>query len=94
MAVKKYKLKTRKGAAKRFKKVTANGEIKRGQEGHGHFLSRRGRRKAHKLAGSAYVDSANFDMIAKLLPTFGAKRKRTKHLKKVAAQASAAKQEA
>ena len=82
-----YKLKTRKAAAKRFRKVTARGNILRGQQGHGHFLSRRGRRKAHKLSGTTLVSFDNFDMITKMLPTFPAKKRRTKFLKKLAQNA-------
>ena len=79
----KIKMKTRKAAAKRFKKATANGKILRSIRNHGHFLSKMGN-KAHKLAGTTYVDDANFDAVNKLVPALGAKKKRTKFLKRVA----------
>lgn len=89
-----YKLKTRKAAAKRFNKVTAKGKIVRGQRNHGHFLSRRGGRKAGKLAGTTYVDDANYNAIARLLPSFPAKKRRTKALKNAAARVAAEKKAA
>ena len=86
----KIKLKTRKAAAKRFRKVSAKGKITRGQQGHGHFLSRRGG-DARKLAGTTLVSDDNYNMIARMLPMFPAKKRRTKALKAAAARAKAAK---
>ena len=74
-----YKLKTKKAAAKRFSKSTANGKIVRGIQGHGHFLSKDGQ-KARKGAGTKLVSDADFNMVNKLLPYANAKRKRTKAL--------------
>lgn len=76
-----YKLKTKRAAAKRFTKSTASGKIVRSIRCHGHFLSKMGN-KARKLAGTTYVDNANFEMVDSLLPYFGAKRKRTKALRR------------
>lgn len=89
-----YKLKTRKAAAKRFKKVSARGKIQRGQQGHGHFLSHRGGRKARKTAGVTYVADDNYNQIARMLPSFPAKKRRTKALKAQAAREAAARKEA
>ncbi len=75
-----YKLKTKKAAAKRFSKSTASGKIKRGIQGHGHFLSKMGQ-KAYALAGSTFVSDADFDRVDAMLPYFNAKRKRTRALK-------------
>ncbi|MFT7433312.1 MAG: large subunit ribosomal protein L35 [Alphaproteobacteria bacterium] len=87
-----YKLKTKKAAAKRFTKSTATGKIKRGIQGHGHFLSKLGQ-KAYALAGSTFVSDADFARVDKMLPYFNAKRKRTRALKKVQARNAAAKAE-
>lgn len=80
----KIKLKTRKAAAKRFPKATANGKIKRSIRNHGHFLAKMGHRKARKLQGTTYVAADNFDRVNALVPALGAKRKRTKFLKRQA----------
>lgn len=77
--VKKVKMKTKKAAAKRFQKSTASGKIIRGIQGHGHFLSKMGQ-KARALAGTTYVSDSDFARIDRMLPYFGAKRKRTKAL--------------
>ena len=86
-----YKLKTKKAAAKRFQKSTAKGKIKRGIQGHGHFLSKMGQ-KAYALAGFTYVSDADFARVDAMLPYFGAKRKRTRALKRAAAAQQAAAQ--
>ena len=83
---KKYKMKTKKGAAKRFWKVTARGKILRGKQGHGHFLSKMGQ-KARKLAGTALVDDSNYAMVVDMLPYSKAKRRRTKALNNAATRA-------
>ncbi|MFZ2619902.1 MAG: bL35 family ribosomal protein [Alphaproteobacteria bacterium] len=88
----KVKMKTRRAAAKRFKKSTANGKILRSIRNHGHFLSRRGHHKAAKLAGTTYVNDSNYAMVNKLVPALGAKKKRTKFLKRMAAAKVAAAQ--
>lgn len=81
------KMKTRKAAAKRFRKSTANGKITRSIRNHGHFLSKMGHRKAHALAGTTYVSSDDFDKVNALVPALGAKKKRTKFLNRMAAMA-------
>jgi ribosomal protein L35 len=74
-----FKLKTRKAAAKRFRKATANGKILRSKGAHGHFLAKRGQ-KARLSAGTTYVHDSNFEAVNKLVPALGAKRKRSKYL--------------
>jgi len=87
-----FKLKTRKAAAKRFRKATANGKIVRSKGAHGHFLAKRGQ-KARLSAGTTYVHDSNFEAVNKLVPALGAKRKRSKFiansLKRAAAAAAA-----
>jgi ribosomal protein L35 len=84
-----FKLKTRKAAAKRFRKATANGKILRSKGAHGHFLSKRGQ-KARNSQGTTYVNDSNFEQVNKLVPALGAKRKRSKFLKNQANKAAAA----
>tara|TARA_B100000609_G_C16809033_1_gene230091 strand:+ start:61 stop:375 length:315 start_codon:yes stop_codon:yes gene_type:complete len=84
-----YKLKTKKAAAKRFWKSSAKGKIRRGVQGHGHFLSKMGQ-KARKLQGTTTVSESNFDMVARMLPMLNAKKKRTKALNKEAQALKAA----
>lgn len=91
--VKKVKMKTKKAAAKRFQKSTASGKIVRGIQGHGHFLSKMGQ-KARGLAGTTYVSNDDFARVDRMLPYFGAKRKRTKALKAALAAAAALKKAA
>ena len=84
-----FKLKTRKAAAKRFRKATANGKIVRSKGAHGHFLSKRGQ-KARTSQGTTYVHDSNFEQVNKLVPSLGAKRKRSKFLKNLINKATAA----
>ncbi|MBI1308409.1 MAG: 50S ribosomal protein L35 [Proteobacteria bacterium] len=84
-----FKLKTRKAAAKRFRKASANGKIIRSKGAHGHFLSKRGQ-KARQSQGTTLVHESNFEQVNKLVPALGAKRKRSKYLKNQAAKAAAA----
>ena len=84
-----FKLKTRKAAAKRFRKATANGKIVRSKGAHGHFLAKRGQ-KARLSAGTTYVHDSNFEAVNKLVPALGAKRKRSKYIAKTLKRAMAA----
>lgn len=61
------KLKTNKGAAKRFK-VTASGKIKRKKAYLRHILSTKSTKQKRHLRAGAFVDSANLRSIKKLLP--------------------------
>lgn len=88
--VKKFKMKTRKAAAKRFRKATANGKIVRSKGHHGHFLAKRGQ-KARKNQGTTYVSPSNFNQVNALVPALGAKRKRSTSIKNALRRAMAAK---
>lgn len=61
------KLKTNKGAAKRFK-VTANGKIKRKKAYLRHILSSKTTKQKRHLRAAAFVDSANLKSIKRILP--------------------------
>lgn len=52
------KLKTHKGAAKRFKK-TGNGKIKRNQAFHSHLLTKKNRKKKRNLREKSLVHPHN-----------------------------------
>jgi ribosomal protein L35 len=85
-----FKLKTRKAAAKRFRKATGTGKIVRSKGAHGHFLAKRGQ-KARNSQGTTMVHESNFEQVNRLVPALGAKRKRSKAIKNAIARASAAK---
>jgi ribosomal protein L35 len=85
-----FKMKTRKAAAKRFRKATATGKIIRSKGHHGHFLSKRGQ-KARKNQGTTMVNDANFNQANALVPALGAKRRRSKSIKAALRRAAAAK---
>jgi large subunit ribosomal protein L35 len=61
------KLKTNKGAKKRFK-VTATGKVKRTKAGKGHILTKKSRKKKRALRQSGLVDKAFEKKIKALLP--------------------------
>ncbi len=61
------KIKTHRGAAKRFKK-TATGKIKHFSAGSSHILTKKSRTQKRRLKGSEIVDSANAKQAAKLIP--------------------------
>lgn len=75
-----FKLKTRKAAAKRFRKATGTGKIIRSKGSHGHFLAKRGQ-KARKSQGTTLVHESNYHQVNALVPALGAKRKRSKAIK-------------
>ena len=83
-------MKTRKAAAKRFRKVTATGKIVRSKGGHGHFLSKRGQ-NARDSQGTTIVHESNFKQVCDLLPNLGAKKKRSQAIRNAAKRAVAAK---
>jgi large subunit ribosomal protein L35 len=61
------KMKTHRGAAKRFKK-TGTGKLKRSHAFHSHILTKKGPgRKAH-LAGEADVSKANEKTVKRMIP--------------------------
>jgi len=61
------KLKTHKGAAKRFKK-TGSGAFKRGHGFTSHILTSKTRKRKRNLRHSAMVSSVDAKNIAKLIP--------------------------
>lgn len=85
-----FKMKTRKAAAKRFRKATATGKIIRSKGHHGHFLSKRGQ-KARLNTGTTYVSDSNFEQANALVPALGAKRKRSMSIKNALRRAAEAK---
>ena len=84
-----FKLKTRKAAAKRFRKATGTGKIVRSKGAHGHFLAKRGQ-KARNSQGTTMVHESNFEQVNRLVPALGAKRKRSKAIKNALARATKA----
>lgn len=61
------KLKTNKGAAKRFK-ITKKGKIKKRTAGRGHTLGKKTRKRKRKLRKSGYLSSSDTKRIRRLLP--------------------------
>lgn len=61
------KLKTHRGAAKRFKK-TATGKIKRNKAYRGHLLTSKSSKRTKHLRKSGLVDKTNLDAVNKMLP--------------------------
>ena len=61
------KLKTHKGAAKRFKK-TATGKVKRGHSHLRHILTSKPHKRKKKLRGSALVSDADVRKVKRMIP--------------------------
>jgi large subunit ribosomal protein L35 len=61
------KIKTRRGAAKRFK-ITASGRVKRRRAFLRHILSTKTRKQKRRLGKSVLVDKTNEKAIKRLLP--------------------------
>jgi large subunit ribosomal protein L35 len=61
------KIKTHRGAAKRFKR-TSSGKFKRTRAYGGHFFIRKSSRQKRKLRRPGYVDTADQSRIERLLP--------------------------
>jgi large subunit ribosomal protein L35 len=61
------KLKTNRGAAKRFKK-TASGKVKRRKAFHTHILTKKSTKRKRHLRKSALVSSADRKRVAGMLP--------------------------
>ena len=61
------KMKTHRGAAKRFKK-TGTGKLKRGHAFHSHILTKKSSSRKAKLAGETEVSSANLKTVKRMLP--------------------------
>lgn len=61
------KLKSHRGAAKRFKK-TATGKFKRSKAYKSHLLTSKSSKRTKKLRKSGLVEKANFNAVNKMLP--------------------------
>ena len=61
------KLKTHKGAAKRFR-LTANGKIKRGHSHARHILTKKTNKRKRNLDIDVYVSEADTDRVMNMLP--------------------------
>ena len=61
------KMKTKKTAAKRFKK-TATGKLKYSHMGGSHILTNKNRKQKRRLGSQSIVDSADQKRIAKTIP--------------------------
>jgi large subunit ribosomal protein L35 len=61
------KLKTHKGASKRFKK-TATGKVKRGKSHLRHILTSKDRKRKRKLAKSTLVSDGDLAKVLRMIP--------------------------
>ena len=61
------KIKTNRGAAKRFK-ATGSGKIARNRAFSSHILTKKSTKRKRNLRKSTMVDSSNLKQIAKLIP--------------------------
>ncbi len=60
------KIKTRKGAVKRFK-LTANGKVKRNQANAGHIMTKKSPKRERNLRGATLVNKADVPRIKRML---------------------------
>lgn len=61
------KMKTNRGAAKRFKK-TASGGFKRGHAFHSHILTKKDQKRKRGLRGTDMISDADKKVVKRLLP--------------------------
>jgi large subunit ribosomal protein L35 len=61
------KMKTKKGAAKRFR-VRASGSVKRGQAFKRHILTKKTTKNKRQLRGTMHVHDTNVDSVKAMLP--------------------------
>lgn len=61
------KIKTHKGAAKRFK-LTASGKVKRGKSGLRHILTSKARKRKNGLSGTVVASDADTPVIKRMIP--------------------------
>ncbi|RJQ55719.1 MAG: 50S ribosomal protein L35 [Nitrospiraceae bacterium] len=61
------KLKTHRGAAKRFRK-TATGKVKRNKAYKSHIMTGKSSKRTRSLRKSVLVDKTNLDAVKKMLP--------------------------
>ena len=64
------KIKTRRGAAKRFK-ITAGGKIKRNKAFSSHILTKKTKKRKRNLRAGGLVDKTNERSVKRLLPYLG-----------------------
>ncbi len=60
------KMKTNRGAAKRFK-VKKSGKVKRGAAYRSHILTKKSQKRKRNLRGPKFVDSTNINSIKEML---------------------------
>jgi large subunit ribosomal protein L35 len=65
--MKKYKMKTNRATAKRFK-LTASGRVKRKRAGMRHFMRRKSVRAKRNLRNRAYLAKSDTKLVKSLLP--------------------------
>ena len=68
MAGKKYKMKTKRAAKKRYIGTTASGKIKVGRKGKKHNFSNKNRKRKRQLRGTMLLGPADEKMAKSLLP--------------------------
>ncbi|MFQ5870091.1 MAG: 50S ribosomal protein L35 [Candidatus Zixiibacteriota bacterium] len=61
------KLKTNRGAAKRFKK-TGSGKIKRRRSNSSHLFTKKSTKRKRRLRSSTLIDKADLKKVRKLIP--------------------------
>lgn len=61
------KIKTNRGAAKRFTK-TGSGKIKRRRANHSHILTSKDQKRKRRLRSGTLIDSADVKNVRKLIP--------------------------
>ena len=61
------KMKTNRGAAKRFKK-TASGGFKRGHAFHSHILTKKSQKVKRGLRGTDMIDTSDHKSVKRMLP--------------------------
>lgn len=64
------KIKTNRGAAKRFK-ITAGGKIRRNKANSNHILTKKSRKRKRNLRAGGQVDKTNERGVRRLLPYIG-----------------------
>jgi large subunit ribosomal protein L35 len=63
----KPKMKTNRGAAKRFK-VTGSGQVKYSSKGRRHCLSNKGRKRKRQLKKAQYMEKGDANLVARMIP--------------------------
>lgn len=61
------KMKTNRGAAKRFK-VTSKGKIKKNNANKSHLLTHKSRKRKRRLRTAVIIDTTNLKSVKKLIP--------------------------